>query len=333
MGFENTLLKVENLSVNYYTMEGVIKALRDINLIIRKSETVCIVGESGSGKSTLGLAIVRALPSNAKIVSGRILYEGRDVLKLTSNELKDYVGRSVSMIFQDPTVSLNPLFTIGEQMTDIIKSVLGINDEKKVVELMETMFKKVGLPDPQRISRSYPHELSGGMLQRASISMALVTNPKLLIADEPTTMLDVTLQAQILELLKKLKEELGLSMLFITHNLGVASEIADRIVIMYAGKILEDGPAEEIFTNPLHPYTIRLLESIPRVHVKVNRLKSIPGTLPDLRNPPLGCPFVDRCEFVKPHCFIKMPKFIEINPNHKVACFNYSGDNNDTTRD
>jgi oligopeptide/dipeptide ABC transporter ATP-binding protein len=331
MKSEDILLKIENLSINYYTLEGIVKALRDVNLEIKKGESVCIVGESGSGKSTLGLAIARALPPNAKIASGKILYEGKDILKLTNDELKNYVGKSVSMVFQDPAASLNPLFTIGEQIADVIKNVLGIRDKKQITVLTEMMFKKVGLSDPQRISKSYPHELSGGMLQRVSISIALVTNPKLLIADEPTTMLDVTLQAQILELLKKLKEELNLSMLFITHNLGVASEIADRIVIMYAGKILEDGSTEEILTNPLHPYTIRLLESIPRIQVKVNRLKGIPGTLPDLRNPPSGCPFVNRCIVAKSHCFTKMPEFIEINPNHKVACFNYSGEHNDIT--
>ncbi|MGB9728766.1 MAG: ABC transporter ATP-binding protein [Thermoprotei archaeon] len=333
MKADNILLKVEDLSINYYTMEGVIKALRNIDLEIKKGESVCIVGESGSGKSTLGLAIARALPSNAKIVSGKILFEGIDILKITNDKLKGYVGKTVSMVFQDPAASLNPLFTIGEQISDVIKNVLGIHDKKQILELAEKMFKKVGLPDPQRISRAYPHELSGGMLQRVSISIALVTNPRLLIADEPTTMLDVTLQAQILELLKELKKELGLSMLFITHNLGVASEIADRIVIMYAGKILEDGPTEEILTNPLHPYTIRLLESIPRVQVKINRLKGIPGTLPDLRNPPSGCPFVNRCDVAKPHCLTNMPKFIEINPGHKVACFNYLGDNHDFTQD
>ncbi|MEM3832491.1 MAG: ABC transporter ATP-binding protein [Thermoprotei archaeon] len=328
MKINNVLLRVENLSINYYTMEGVIKALRNIDLEIKRGESVCIVGESGSGKSTLGLAIARALPSNAKIVSGKILYEGIDVLKITNDKLKDYVGKAVSMVFQDPVASLNPLFTIGEHISDVIKNVLNIHDKKQVLEMTEMMFKKVGLPDPQRIRKAYPHELSGGMLQRVSIAIALVTNPKILIADEPTTMLDVTLQAQILELLKELKKELELSMLFITHNLGVASEIADRIAIMYAGKILEDGPTEEILANPLHPYTIRLLESIPRVQVKINRLKSIPGTLPDLRNPPSGCPFVDRCDIAKSHCFIDMPKFIEINPGHKVACFNYLGDTN-----
>lgn len=312
------LLKVENLSVNYYTITGIVKALRDINLEIERSETVCIVGESGSGKSTLGLAIAKALPPNAEISSGRILFEGKDISKIS-----DYNGKLVSMIFQDPAASLNPLFTVGEQISDVIKNTLNIHDKARLYELAERVFKRVRLPDVHRVMKAYPHELSGGMLQRISIAIALASNPKLLIADEPTTMLDVTLQVQILALLKELKEELSLSMLFITHNLGIASEISDRIVIMYAGKVLEEGPTNEVLNNPLHPYTVKLLECIPRVNIKISKLKSIPGMLPDLRNPPLGCPFAERCDLVKPICLSGMPKLIEVTRSHKVACVNY----------
>jgi oligopeptide/dipeptide ABC transporter ATP-binding protein len=327
MSNDNILLKIKNLSIYYYTSEGIIKAIRNVDLELRKGEVICIVGESGSGKSTLGLAIVRALPVNAKIMSGSIIFEGKDILNLKEDELQIYIRKSISMVFQDPAASLNPLFTIGEHMKDVIKNTLDMTDEKKIYEICENILKRVGLPDPQRIFRSYPHELSGGMLQRVCIAIALISRPKLLIADEPTSMLDVTIQAQILKLLKELKREIGLSMLFITHNLGIASEIADRIVIMYAGKILEDGLVEEIFKNPLHPYTIKLLEAIPRVTKKMYRIKEIPGMLPDLRNPPHGCPFVERCEFAKSKCYTSMPKFIEITPTHKVACYNYYNGN------
>lgn len=321
--YNKSILKIENLSINYYTLEGIVKAVRNIELEVGKGESVCIVGESGSGKSTLGLAIALALPPNAKIISGKIFFEGRNVLEFDDKALNNYFGKSVSMIFQDPSISLNPLFTIGEQMSDIIRNVLGIQDKKQIMNLMIDMLKKVGLFDFHRILKSYPHELSGGMLQRVCIAFALIGKPKLLIADEPTSMLDVTLQAQILRLLKQLKEEMNLSLLFITHNLGVAFEIADKITVMYAGKIVEIGPAEDVIMNPLHPYTIKLLESIPKVSSKEKRLKTIQGFLPDLRNPPTGCPFADRCDFARSICFEKMPDFIEVRPNHKVACFNY----------
>ncbi len=317
------LLRIDELTIHYYTLEGTVKAVRGVCLKLMEGESLCLVGESGSGKSTLGLAIAKALPTNARVVSGRILFRGRDITKLSSNDASWYVGRKVAVIFQDPAATFNPLFTIGQQLMDVIKYRTGIKDVKELTKLAKEYLRKVGLPDPDRVLRSYPHELSGGMLQRVAIATALAIKPELLIADEPTTMLDVTLQAQILDLLRELKEEMGLSLLFITHNLGVAAEVCDRVAVMYAGKVVEVGGIEEVLTNPLHPYTRKLLECVPRVSVKVSRLRHIPGTLPNPINPPKGCPFAPRCDEALPKCFEEEPKLIEVGNGHEVACFKY----------
>lgn len=318
------ILELRNLTIKYYTLTGIVHAVRDVSLVIREKESVCLVGESGSGKSTIGLAVAHALPPNAR-VSGQILFRGEDVTKLKGDALSKYVGKKVSIIFQDPAATFNPLFTIGEQMSDVIRHHRGVKDKEEVKRIAIDLLKKVGLPDPERVLKSYPHELSGGMLQRASIAVALSPNPELLIADEPTTMLDVTLQAQILDLLAKLKEELGLSMLFITHNLGVAAEVCDRIAVLYAGKLLEEGSAEDVLLDPLHPYTKKLLECVPRAHAKVQKLRHIPGTLPDPRNPPPGCPFQPRCDEARDECS-KMPPLTEVRSGHRVACVKYLGE-------
>ena len=321
----NTILEVKNLSVNYVTLEGIIRAVRKLSFKLYEGESLCVVGESGSGKSTVGLAIIKALPSNAVIESGEIILEGKDLLKLSDEVMsREIRGKKISMIFQDPAATFNPLFTIGQTLSDVIKYHLGIKDKRELSRRVISMLRTVGLPDPERVARSYPHELSGGMLQRAAIAVALSTNPRVLIADEPTTMLDVTLQAQILDLLAKLKEEFNLSVIFITHNLGVAAEVCDRVLVMYAGIAFELGPCSDVLLNPLHPYTRKLLECVPRAHRKVEKLKYIPGMLPDPRNLPTGCPFAPRCDEAMEICRKSLPKLVEVKPNHKVACHKYS---------
>ncbi len=317
-------LVVENLTIHYYTLEGIVKAVRNVSFSVEKGESVCLVGESGSGKSTIGLAIVGALPGNARIVSGRILVNGVDVLRLSQKELEKIRGREVSIIFQDPAASFNPLFTIGQILSDVIKYKLNVKDKNELRKLALSALRMVGLPDPERIYNSYPHELSGGMLQRAAIAVALSTKPSVLVADEPTTMLDVTLQAQILDLLQDLRHKLGLALVFITHNLGVAAAICDKILVIYAGSMVEYGPVDEVLTSPLHPYTKRLLECVPRSSARVGRLKYIPGSLPDLRKLPPGCVFAPRCSEVMEVCKSVEPRIVEVKPGHMVACHKYS---------
>jgi len=316
-------LVVENLTIHYYTLEGIVKAVRNVSFSVERGESVCLVGESGSGKSTIGLAIVGALPANARIISGKILVSGVNVLELDQKELEKIRGKEVSIIFQDPAASFNPLFTIGQILSDVIKHKLGIDDKEKLKKKALEALRIVGLPDPERVYNSYPHELSGGMLQRAAIAVAVSTNPKILVADEPTTMLDVTLQAQILDLLQDLRKKLGLALVFITHNLGVAATICDRILVIYAGSTVEFGPVDEVLLNPLHPYTRKLIECVPRSSVRVGRLKYIPGSLPDLRKLPPGCVFEPRCEEALEICKMKPPELVEVKPGHFVACHKY----------
>lgn len=317
-------LVVEDLTIHYYTLEGIVKAVRKVGFRVKRGESLCLVGESGSGKSTIGLAIVGALPANARIVSGRILVEGNDVTRMGARELEKLRGRVVSIIFQDPAASFNPLFTIGEVLSDVIRYKLGIEDKEEVKKRALEVLEMVGLPDPQRVYRSYPHELSGGMLQRAAIAVALSTRPRILVADEPTTMLDVTLQAQILELLQDLRRKLGLTLVFITHNLGVAAAVCDTILVIYAGAMMEYGPTEKVLRTPLHPYTRRLLASVPRTSARREKLVYIPGSLPDLRNPPPGCVFAPRCEEAMERCRREEPPIVKVEEGHLVACWLYA---------
>jgi oligopeptide/dipeptide ABC transporter ATP-binding protein len=317
-------LRLEDLSIAYETPFGLIHATTGVNFDVRRGESVCLVGESGSGKSTVGLAIAMALPPNARVMSGRILYGGVDLLRLSEEERKKYSGREVSIVFQDPAATLNPLFTIGEQISDVLMSNLGLRKDE-ALNRARKFLEIVGLPDSERVLKSFPHELSGGMLQRVNIAIAISTEPKVLVADEPTTMLDVILQAQILELFEKLKRELKLTLIFITHNLGVASEVCDRIIVMYAGTIVEDGPVDEVISRPMHPYTIGLLDCVPRAHIRDRKLRSIPGSLPDLSKPLTHCPFADRCEEVREICTRAIPTSIDVNPGHRVSCFKYIG--------
>ena len=320
----NELLRVENLHTYFFTENRVIKAVEGVSLTVNEGEVVGVVGESGCGKSITALSIMKLVPSPGRYVNGRVYFKGRDLLQLPEKELQKIRGKEISMIFQEPMTALNPVFTVGYQIEEVLKvhtKLDTVERKKKVLEIMA----KVGLPDPEKRYKEYPHQLSGGLRQRVMIAMALVMTPPLVIADEPTTALDVTIQKQILGLIKNLKEEFGLSMIFISHDMGVIKEIADRVYIMYAGKVVEEGTKKEIFENPLHPYTKGLILSIPPVNFEEKKkpLQSIPGVVPDPSNKPLGCFFHPRCESVMDICKEKIPPYYEITPTHKVRCFLY----------
>ncbi len=321
---ENVLVEFKNLNTYFFTDAGIVKAVNGISFKIRKGETICIVGESGCGKSVTALSLMRLIQFPGKIVSGEIIYNGIDLLKLRSSEMQAINGKKISMIFQEPMTSLNPVFTVGDQISEklILHEKLSKSEAReKTIE----MIKVVGIPRADEIYNSYPHELSGGMRQRIMIAMALVCNPELLIADEPTTALDVTIQAQILDLLRKVKKEFNMSIMLITHDLGVVAEMADYVVVMYAGKIVEKGPVLEIFKNPGHPYTIGLLKSKPVIDKIQDRLYSIPGNVPNPIELPDTCYFYDRCEKYMEKCKNSFPEMIELGNNHQVACRLYEG--------
>jgi len=320
------LLKIEDLYVNFRTLWGVAKVLNGVNLTVKEREIFGLVGETGCGKSVTSMTMLKLLPPNAE-VSGEIIFKGEDLLKKSEEEMRKIRGKEISMIFQDPMTSLNPLFKIKDQMIDIITLHNNVS-KKDAEERAKELLVAVGLPDPERILNSYPHELSGGMRQRVIIAMALSSNPSLLIADEPTTALDVTIQKQILELILRLKEEYGFSVLLITHDLGVVAEVCDRVGVMYAGNIVEIASIEELFRNPLHPYTQGLLSVVPDPRYK-KPLKPLRGSVPSLLNPPTGCRFHPRCEYASEICKQEKPRLVESSPNHFIACHLYGGDSDD----
>jgi peptide/nickel transport system ATP-binding protein len=283
-----------------------------------------LVGETGCGKTVTALSILRLLPPNARIPGGCVRFGGADLLTKTDEEMQQLRGTQISMIFQDPATSLNPVFTVGEQITRILRIHEHIEREPAERRAV-ALFKRVGLADPESILGSYPHELSGGMQQRVMISMALACRPKLLIADEPTTAVDVTIQAQILDLLMELQRELGLSVLLITHNLWIVAETCQRVGVMYAGTLAEVAPTRDLFREPLHPYTQRLLKSLPRPDARGQPLASIPGNIPSLIAPPTGCRYHPRCEFAMASCAVRRPDPLEHRPNHRTACLLYEG--------
>ena len=315
----DNILKIRDLSVNYQTDRGKLKALRHVNLDIPKGSIVGVVGESGCGKSTLITSIIRQLDDNADIPNGLIEFEKQDLLKLSLDKMRNISGTKISIVFQDPMSTLNPVLSIGRQMMDIQyrdKSSKKIKKQRSI-----DMLNKVGMPDPQSQLKQYPHELSGGMQQRVSIAMALQAGPSLLIADEPTTALDATLEVQILKLLKELQEEMGCSILFLSHHLGVIAELCDHVIVMYAGEIVEQGSTTEIFNKPAHPYTVKLLECDPASISKKQRLlPSIPGEIPDLINLSGGCIFKNRCDQSIDRCDKHAPKWNEFADNHYVSC-------------
>ena len=317
------LLEVKNLKTYFYTDEGIVKAVDDVSFKIKKKETLAVVGESGCGKSITAMSIMRLIPNPpGKIEGGEILFEEKDILKLNENEIRNIRGNQISVIFQEPMTSLNPVFTIGNQIEESLILHKGISKGEARKVAVE-MLKMVEIPRAEQIVDCYPHELSGGMRQRAMIAMAISCNPKLLIADEPTTALDVTIQAQILDIMRELKENLGTSIMFITHDLGVVAEMADYVIVMYAGKIVEEASVLELFKNPLHPYTRGLLKSKPVINKFQNKLYPIPGQVPNPLHMPEGCYFNPRCERAKDICRKMKPELRKICDGHKVSCWLY----------
>jgi oligopeptide/dipeptide ABC transporter ATP-binding protein len=315
------LLEIKNLSTSFFMETGVAKAVDDVSFHIDKGEMLGLVGESGCGKSVTALSILRLVQSPpGKIVQGNILFKGRDLLELSDADMRRVRGNDIAMIFQEPMTSLNPVFTIGSQIIEAVRLHQNVGKKEARSRTVE-MLKLVGIADPERRIDDYPHQLSGGMRQRAMIAMALSCNPDLLIADEPTTALDVTIQAQIMELLWKLQDEFGMAILLITHDLGVVAESADRMVVMYAGHIVEEGATLTVFDSPGHPYTRGLIESVPRLDDIQRRLTVIKGTVPDAADLPAGCPFNPRCPLATEICFVKLPELEEIETNHSARCY------------
>ena len=320
-----TLVEFKNLQTYFYTEDGIVKAVNDVSFKIKEGETIGIVGESGCGKSVTSMSLMRLIPNPpGKIIGGDIIFDGKSVLEMTEDELMDFRGNQVSVIFQEPMTSLNPVFTVGDQIAEAIilhQKLSKADARKKAIEMINI----VGIPRADKIVDSYPHELSGGMRQRIMIAMALSCNPRLLIADEPTTALDVTIQAQILDLMRNLREKLNTSIMLITHDLGVVAEMCDYVVVMYAGKVAEESTATDIYKNPMHPYTQGLLKSKPALNqdAEEKRLYSIPGQVPNPIGMPDYCYFCDRCEKAFDKCKKQIPPLTEVEPGHKVACWLY----------
>jgi len=315
------LLDVKNLSVNFNLRRGTLVAVRDLSFSLSASETFGIVGETGCGKSVTSLSILRLIPSPpGEIVSGEILFDGQDLLKKSEREMERIRGRQISMIFQEPMTSLNPSLTVGEQIGECYRVHMG-HSKKVARDFTEHVLQMVRLPSPHTLADRYPHELSGGMRQRVMIAMGLACQPKLLIADEPTTALDVTIQAQILELLKELQEKLKMALIFISHNLGVVARLCDRIGVMYAGSMVELTDTKALFTQPQHPYTIALLEAIPRPEMRHESLHAIPGNVCDLFDPPPGCKFHPRCAKAQGICQTEAPRLEEKLGRSRAACY------------
>ncbi|KAA6453173.1 ABC transporter ATP-binding protein [Bacillus swezeyi] len=315
------VLEVENLRVSFATYGGTVKAVRGVSFDLYEGETFAIVGESGCGKSVTSQSIMKLLPKfSATITDGSIRFKGKDLRHLTEKEMRSIRGAEISMIFQDPMTALNPTLTVGDQLREALLEHRTISKdaaEKAVLSMLEL----VGIPNPRERLRQYPHQFSGGMRQRIVIAMALICEPEILIADEPTTALDVTIQAQILELFKDIQQKTGVSIILITHDLGVVAQTADRIAVMYAGKIAEAGPRKDIFYHPQHPYTKGLLKSVPRLDLEEAELVPIDGTPPDLFSPPAGCPFTARCSFAMEVCERLSPVKTEVSAGHDVCCW------------
>lgn len=314
------ILSIDNLHIQFDTPRGTLYAVNGVSFEVMPGEIFGIVGETGCGKSITGLSVMQLLPELGATPKGSITFNGIDILSQSEAEMRKIRGQQIAMIFQDPTTSLNPVFTIGQQMERVIRTQLGLS-KKEAQQRTEEMLSAVGLPDVARIRKSYPHQLSGGMKQRAMIAMALSCNPKLLIADEPTTALDVTIQAQILTLLKELQAKFNIAIVFITHNLGVVAQVCDRVAVLYAGRVAETGPTEKIFSEPHHPYTQGLLQAVPRPGSKGAELNAIPGNVPANPGEVVGCPFASRCASVHERCMEERPSLIQVSDRHESACF------------
>ncbi|MHC0037863.1 ABC transporter ATP-binding protein [Pseudoneobacillus sp. C159] len=320
----DTLVSVENLKTYFYTEDGTVPAIDGVSFEVRKGETLAIVGESGSGKSVTSLSIMRLIPQPpGKILAGDIKFNGESLLSKSDKEMRAIRGNRISMIFQEPMTSLNPVYKVGDQISETIMLHQKKNHKEALAEAVN-LLNLVGIPEPERRINQYPHELSGGMRQRVMIAIALACHPELLIADEPTTALDVTIQNQILQLMKRLKEKSNMSIMLITHDLGVVAEMADRVVVMYSGQVVEQGDVFTIFENPKHPYTEGLLKSMPSAEKRVGKLYAIDGVVPNPLNLPPGCRFADRCEYATALCHSEMPQIQQINDEEVVRCWKYT---------
>ena len=322
MAVPEALLSVDDLRVQFWTRRGTVHAVNGTSFEIARGETLGIVGESGCGKSVTSLALLGILPRAGRVVGGTAMFEGRDLLSMRDRDLRRVRGREIAMIFQDPMTSLNPVLSVGRQIREAIETHFDMSRRAANLRAGE-LLERVGIPNPNARLRDYPHQFSGGMRQRAMIAMALACKPKLLIADEPTTALDVTIQAQILDILRELVREEGTALILITHDLGVVAGMCERLNVMYAGMFIETGTADQLFATPRHPYTLGLLESIPRLDAsRREQLKPIPGAPRDMLAPPSACPFQPRCRFEVEQSRRELPALVEVEPGHKVACFN-----------
>ncbi|MCA3253575.1 MAG: ABC transporter ATP-binding protein [Pseudomonadota bacterium] len=317
------LLEIRGLKTHFKTDDGWLHAVDGVDLSIEAGQTVCVVGESGCGKSVTAKTVMKLIDMPpGRIVAGQVLWQGRDLVPTTPEEMQRIRAKQIAMIFQEPMTSLNPVYTVGEQIAESVRLHEGLG-RKAAMERAVEMLRLVNIPTPERRVDDYPHQFSGGMRQRVMIAIALACNPKLLIADEPTTALDVTIQAQILELIADLKERFGMAVMLITHAMGVVAEVAQKVVVMYAGKVVEEAPVAELFGNPKHPYTQGLIRSIPRIDTAAThkvRLEAIPGTVPKLIEPAEGCRFAGRCRHATPQCAAATPPLVQVAPGHKVAC-------------
>jgi peptide/nickel transport system ATP-binding protein len=317
------MLEIQGLKTHFKTDDGWLHAVDGVDISVADGETVCVVGESGCGKSVTAMTVLKLIPMPpGRIVAGRVLWQGQDLVPLGDEGMRRIRAKEIAIVFQEPMTSLNPVYTVGEQIAEAVRQHGGYS-KRSALDHAAEMLKLVQIPQPERRIHDYPHQFSGGMRQRVMIAMALSCNPKLLIADEPTTALDVTIQAQILDLMQELKERMGMSIMLITHAMGVVAEMAQRVVVMYAGKVVEEAPAKELFAHPRHPYTQGLIRSIPRIDLtkkERGRLEAIPGTVPKLIAPKEGCRFAARCKYAMPACRDATPELREVAPGHKVAC-------------
>ena len=321
------ILQIENLKTSFMTSNGEVQAVRGVSFSVGKGEIVGLVGESGSGKSVTSMSILKLLADTARIKEGKILFEGEDLTQYSKAQMRKIRGGKISMIFQDPMSSLNPLIPVGKQVAEMIREHHPEKSKENIKKEVLELFSRVRIPEPEKRYKSFPHEFSGGMRQRVMIAMALANRPELLIADEPTTALDVTIQDQILKQLRELKKEYGTSIIFITHDLGVVAELCDRVVVLYGGLVMEEASIFDIFEHPSHPYTLGLLASIPALHQDKNkRLLPIPGSPPDMTKPPVGCPFAPRCPYARVICGSELPQMTEVSDGHHSRCWLLSPD-------
>jgi peptide/nickel transport system ATP-binding protein len=320
---DGTILSVRELQTYFFTEAGVVRAVDGVSFEMKKGETMGLVGETGSGKTVATYSVMRIVPRPGKIVGGLVYFDGDEILRKSEDEMRRLRGKAIAMIFQDPNSSLNPVFSIEEQLTDIILTHNGGTTKEKARDTVVKLLEKVGMPEAETRVRWYPHQFSGGMRQRIAIARALLLSPSLLLADEPTTNLDVTIQAQVLELLKSIRSEVGASMVLITHDMGLVADLTDRVTVLYAGRVAESADTLTIFRKPLHPYTLALLKAVPRVDVKVE-LEPIPGNVPNLIYPPNGCRFHPRCKYATDVCKEKVPPLEEVREGHFTACHHWS---------